>query len=107
MSSGLTPAMLPDAAAMWRCGAENLSPSASPCRYLVPPKWAAIREAAMEFCDRLGAEAHRQGWTAPELFAVHPEHGTLRVDYCGALLLSGNKPVAVEASRIVFESGSA
>ncbi|MCJ2011810.1 hypothetical protein MKK53_04635, partial [Methylobacterium sp. J-076] len=73
MSSGLTLTMLPDAPAIWRGALENLSPHASPCRYLLPAKWAAIREAAMEFCDRLGAEAHRQGWTAPELFAVHPE----------------------------------
>ncbi|MCJ2013504.1 hypothetical protein MKK53_13340, partial [Methylobacterium sp. J-076] len=36
-----------------------------------------------------------------------PEHGTLRVDHCGALLFSGKRPMAVEASRIVFESESA
>ncbi|MCJ2012161.1 hypothetical protein, partial [Methylobacterium sp. J-076] len=107
MPFGLTPTMLPDAAAIWRGALENLSPNASPCRYLLPAKWAAIREAGIEFCDRLGAEAHRLGWTAPELFAVHPEHGTLRVDHCGALLFSGKRPMAVEASRIVFESESA
>jgi hypothetical protein len=59
------------------------------------------------FCDRFGAEAHRLGWTAPELFAVHPDHGTLRIDYCGVLMLAGLDPVAVEATRIVTARGSA
>ena len=60
----------------------------------------------MAFCDRLGAEAHGLGWTAAELFALHPEHGKLRVDYCGVLMVSGSKAVAVESTRIVFDRGS-
>lgn len=66
-----------------------------------------IRESGIEFCDRLGAEAHRLGWTAPELFAVHPEHGTLRIDYCGVLMIADNRPLTVEATRIVTARGSA
>jgi hypothetical protein len=65
-----------------------------------------LREAAIDFCDRLGAEAHALGWTAPELFALHPEHGTLLVDYCGVLMVFGSKAVAVEPTRIVFDRGS-
>lgn len=33
--------------------------SASPCRYLVPARWVNIRENALAFCDRFGAEAPR------------------------------------------------
>ena len=65
-----------------------------------------MREAAIDFCDRLGAEAHALGWTAQELFAVHPEHGTLQVEFCGALMISGSKAVAVEPTRVVFDWGS-
>ena len=104
---GRSSSSLPDPVAGWRAALDNLSPHASPCRYIVPAKWAAIREGGLDFCDRLGAEAHRLSWTAAELFAVHPEHGTLRIDCCGALVISGTKPVAVEGNRIVFESGSA
>jgi hypothetical protein len=55
----------------------------------------------------LGAEAHAFGWTAPELFALHPEHGTLQIDYCGVLMNSGNRPQAVEPTRLMFDRGSA
>ena len=107
MAFDFAPTMLPDAATLWRSAIEDLSPHASPCRHLVLARWAPIREAAIDFCHRLGAEAHALGWTAPELFAVHPEHGTLRVDYCGVLMVTGARAQAVEASRLVFERGSA
>lgn len=86
-------------------GASLLIPRAG-CRYLVPAKWAAIREDAIAF-DEFGAKAHRLAWMAAELFAVHPEHGTLRIDYCGALVITGLNPSAVEATRIVTVRGSA
>ena len=106
MSSSLAPSMLPDAAAMWRSAIEDISPHASPCRYLAPARWAPLREAAMDFCDRRrrGAPPWLDG---PELFAVHPEHGTLRVEYCGVMMITGNRAQAVEPTRVVFERGSA
>ncbi len=75
---------LPPAVASWRDQIERLSEHASPCRYLLPAKWAAMRASALAFLDQFGAEAHRLGWTAPQLFGVHPEHGFLRVEYAGA-----------------------
>ena len=95
--------MLPNAAALWRSSLEDLSEHASPCRYLLPARWVALRTNAMAFCEKFGAEAHRHGWTAPELFAVHPEHGTLRVDYCGVLMVVSEPARGVEAQRILFE----
>ncbi len=53
--------------------------------------------------SNFGPKAHRLGWTAPELFAVHPEHGTLRVDYCGVLMVVSEPARSVEALRILFE----
>ena len=75
---------LPPAVATWRDQIERLSEHASPCRYLLPAKWKAMRENALPFLDQHGAEAHRLGWTAEQLFGVHPEHGFLRVEYAGA-----------------------
>lgn len=106
MASDFAPTMLPNAAAVWRSAIEDLSPHASPCRYLTPARWVSMREAAIDFCDRLGAEAHALGWTATELFALHPEYGTLRVEVCGVLMVSGSKALAVEPTRIVFAGGS-
>ncbi len=59
MSAPPAPSPLPDPVARWRDALENLSPHASPCRYLAPAKWAAIREDEIAFCDQHGAEAHR------------------------------------------------
>ena len=95
--------MLSDAAAVWRSALEDLSEHASPCRYLLPARWTALRENALAFCEKFGAEAHRLGWLAPELFAVHPDHGTPRVDYCGVLTVVSEPAMGVEAQRILFE----
>lgn len=103
MASSFAPTMLPDAAALWHSALEDLSEHASPCRYLLPARWVALRTNAIAFCEKFGTEAHRHGWTAPELFAVHPEHGTLRVDYCGVLMVVSEPARGVEAQRILFE----
>jgi hypothetical protein len=34
---------------------------------------------------------------------VHPENGTLRVDYCGILMVNDRPVVGVEVARIVFD----
>jgi hypothetical protein len=107
MSSDFAPTMLPNAATVWRSAIEEMSPHASPCRYLTPGRWVPIREAAIDFCDRLGAEAYALGWTAAELFALHPEHGTLRLEVCGVMMITDNRAQAVEPARVVFERGSA
>jgi hypothetical protein len=94
---------LSPAVASWRDQIERLSEHASPCRYLTPTLWAAMRVNALTFLDRFGAEAHRLGWTAPQLFGVQPEHGFLRVEYAGALMVNDGKVVGVEPDRIVFD----
>lgn len=92
---------LPHAVATWRDQIERTSERASPCRYLTPTQWATFRESAIDFCDRFGADALAR--TDRQMFWVHALHGTLRVDYCGALMIAGKKAQAVEADRVVFE----
>ena len=96
------PTMLPDVVALWRHALDAMPADRSPCRYLTPARWVQMRESALAFIDRFGAEAHRLGWTAPELFAVHPEHGTLRLEMCGVLMVSGRKVDSVAADCISF-----
>ena len=66
---------LSSSVATWCDLLERSSPHASPCRYLTPAQWATMREAALDFCTRFGAEAHGLGWTAPQLFGAQPEAG--------------------------------
>ena len=94
---------LPPAVASWRDQIERLSEHASPCRYLTPARWAAMRANALTFLDERGAKAHRLGWTASQLFGVHPEHGFLRVEYAGALMVNDSPVIGVEPDRIVFD----
>jgi hypothetical protein len=106
MTSSLAPTPLHPVVAGWRSEVENLSPHASPCRNLPPAKWATVRESALAFCDQFGNEAHWLSWTATELFAVHPEHGTTRLDACGVLMIGGETARGVDANRVVFERTS-
>ncbi len=100
MSASPAPTLIPNPVAIWHGNIEKNSERASPSRYQTPTQWATMRESALDFCTRFGAEAHGLGWTASQLFGVHPEHGTLRGEYCGALMIAGKKALAVEAERI-------
>lgn len=97
---------LPTTVALWRDQIERLSEHASLCRYLAPAKWKAMRENALAFLNQHGGEAHRLGWTAPELFGAHPSSGMLRMDSCGVLMLGSGAAQAVHADRVAFPQTS-
>ncbi|GJD71655.1 hypothetical protein MMMDOFMJ_4618 [Methylobacterium gnaphalii] len=69
-----------------------------------PPERSALGRSPRrgDRLHRFRAEAHALGWMAAQLFVVHPEHGTLRVGYCGALMISGRKTTAIEPRCIRF-----
>lgn len=79
-----------------------LQPTSPPCRYLGPTACANIYKACTDFIGRFGAEAVRLGRTTPQIFGVHPEHGTLRVDWCGVMITGGHKAIGIEPNRILF-----
>ena len=93
---------LPLEAAEWRKAFGVLRPTSPPCRYVNPTAWANIHEACTDFIERFGAEAVRMGWTATELFGIHPKHGLLRVDWCGVMITGGHKAIGIEPNRILF-----
>ncbi len=66
------------------------------------PRWEKIRESAIAFVDQFGDEAVALRWTAADLFGVHPSAGVIRVDHCGALMISGERVRAIESDRIRF-----
>ncbi|MBA9061726.1 hypothetical protein GGQ91_001103 [Methylobacterium fujisawaense] len=64
MSASRSPLQLPPAAATGRDQIERLSKHASPCWYLIPTRWTAMRANALAVIDQLGTGAHRLGWMA-------------------------------------------
>lgn len=62
-----------------------------------------MRGNCLAFCDQFSAEMHRFGRTAPQLFGIHPENGTLRLDRCGGVMVNDRPVVGVEDARIVFD----
>ena len=78
-----------------------LSPDRDPCPGFRHNTWARVQANALDFVNRHGAEAHGLAWTVETLFGVHPMVGVVRVDFCGALMLSAAGRVAsVEADAI-------
>jgi len=74
----------------------------SPCPGLTGANWAAIHENAVIFLDRWADEAVRLGWTTLDLFGVHPEAGTTRSNYCGALIIGAEPVSAITETRMQF-----
>ena len=91
----------------WRAAFAMLPLIPPPCRHLSPATWMAMHDAGLDFLDRFGVVAAQLGWTARQLFGVHPEHGTLRFEFCGALIVSGQKVVGVDATCVRFERTAA
>jgi hypothetical protein len=97
-----------NASVAWREALLGLSPDRDPCPGFRPGAWARVWSNALDFIDRHGAEAHRLGWTAVELFGVHPALGVIRVDHAGALMLAvAGRGLAVEAGLIRHANGLA
>lgn len=88
---------------LWRAGLARLAPHEVPCPDYRPRIWSAVHTRALAFLDAFGAQAEALGWTAPRLFGVHPEIGTVRVDYCGGLMLGlGGEVSAITPTEIHF-----
>jgi hypothetical protein len=91
--------------AVWRAGLARLSPHAAPCRDYRGDEWSRVHANALAFVDTFGEQAEALGWQTHELFGVHPDVGTIRPDYCGALTLSVGGPVRfITADEIRFDS---
>src|ERR671917_467141 len=87
----------------WREAFARLSPQTPPCPGFKAGKWPEVHTACLRFLSDHADRAAALGWTTEELFGVHPEMGAVRVDACGALMVSGGKPVvSVEPNRISF-----
>ena len=79
-----------------------MKPTTAPCPGLTGPRWEKMRGSAIAFLDEFGDEAAALGWTKAELFGVRRTAGFIRVDHCGALMISGERVRAIETDKISF-----
>ena len=101
-SLALPPTPQPQAR-QWREAFARLSATTPPCPGLNLKKWPEMHTVALQFLSDHADRAAELGWTTEELFGVHREVRAVRVDACGALMVSGCQPViAVERYRIRF-----
>ena len=61
MSASPAPTLLPNPVAIWHGAIENISPHASPCRYMLPSRWSLMRDSCLDFITRFGVETHSLG----------------------------------------------
>lgn len=97
------PTTLQPLARQWREAFGRLSAQTPPCPGINLKKWPEMHTVALRFLSAQADRAAEWGWTTELLFGVHPEMGAVRVDACGALMISGGQPVvSVEKDRVCF-----
>ncbi len=70
-------------------------------------RWKTMREDAYHFLRDHAARAHALGWTALNLFGVHPVKPWVRLDVMGLVpLLAAAKVVALSEGQAVIEKPS-
>jgi len=77
--------------------------------WLAPDRWEAVLSDAENFLSRWGAAAHALGWTALDLFGVHPTVPAARFDVMGLIpILHGGEVVALtERAATIRRSSNA
>ena len=88
---------------LWRLKFYNLSSRTMPCPGFRDREWPRVFDATHAFLEQHAGAAHALGWTALDLFGVHPVVGAARVDCCGALMLCGARVATVERDTIIFD----
>jgi hypothetical protein len=67
-------------------------------------QWADLIEDGRRFLERWGADAARLGWTAVDLFGVHPVQPWARYDCMGLVpLIWAGEVVALDATRATIQ----
>lgn len=98
----VTATIIPADPALWRQGFLDLRSSVVPCPGFTAATWSGVHAKSTDFLDRWADEAAALGWTTLELFGVHSKIGTVRPDYCGALVMSGELVSAITEQRMQF-----
>ncbi len=96
----------PGAPEAWVQGVADLLAMARPAS-CPDAKWQALREDTYHFLRDWAARAHELGWTALDLFGVHPGKSWVRFDCMGLVpLLNGARVTALSDIEAVIEKPS-
>ncbi|EAQ36922.1 hypothetical protein NB311A_07228 [Nitrobacter sp. Nb-311A] len=75
--------------------------------WMMPDRWEMLLRDAERFLDRWSSTGHAMGWTALDLFGVHPTQPARRVDVMGLLLLlQGGEVIALTAEGALIRRPS-
>jgi len=103
-----SPPPIPAALVLWYDGVARLQTMRAPLGF-APGRWSRARLDASGLLERHGAELLALGWTAADVFGLHPDAPGAAVDCYGlALLLDGGTlaELTAEGARIVRPSGA-
>ncbi len=90
----------------WTQGVADLLAMAWPAA-CPEPKWLGLREDTYTFLRDHAGRAHRLGWTALDLFGVHPVKPWARIDVMGLVpLLNGGRIAALNSITASIEKPS-
>ncbi|OPH84129.1 hypothetical protein [Nitrobacter vulgaris] len=90
----------------WLAILAGLKERASP-DWMMPDRWEVLLHDADRFLGRWSSTAHAMGWTALDLFGVHPTQPARRVDVMGLLLLvQGGEVIALTAEGALIRRAS-
>ncbi len=82
-------------ASEWHAILAGLKERASP-DWMMPDRWEVLLHDAERFLDRWSSTAQAMGWTALDLFGVHPNRPAARFDVMGVLpQLQGGEVIAL------------
>jgi hypothetical protein len=65
----------------WREAFARLSASSPPCPGFSVPRWQNVHTPCLRFLSDHADETAAKGWTAEELFGVHPAMGADRIAF--------------------------
>ena len=78
---------------------------ASPPRGLDQRRWRTLIDDGGRFLDQWGAEAARLGWSALDVFGVHPVAPNARYDAMGlVLLINGGEVISIKSDRATIRA---
>ena len=97
------PKIIPADPQAWRQGFLDLRPGVSPCPGLTGTNWTAIHAKGIDFLEKWADEAVALDWTTLDLWGVHAEAGTTRVDYCGGLTMGTALVTGITKDRILSD----
>ncbi len=88
----------------WIEGFARLDP-ASPPKGFDKKRWRILINDGDRFLDQWGDEAARLGWTALDVFGVHPKAPGARYDAAGlVVLINGGDVISIKSDRATIQS---